>query len=74
MLLLLVRIVIWINDEGNLATKPEWVSYVRTGYKQMNWIRLNSRRSCGDEDIGGTSKAQVDIDNTMVDETYMFTF
>lgn len=73
MLSLLVHIIIWIHNEANLATKPEWVFYVRTGYA-MNWIRLNSRRSCGDEETRGASEAQVNINNTMVDETYMFTF
>ena len=72
--ILLVRIIIWISNEGNLATKPKWVFYVRTGYRQMGCIRLNSRRSCGDEDTGVASEAQVDIENTMVGETYMFTF
>ena len=32
MLSLLVHIIIWIHNEAKLATKPEWVFYVRTGY------------------------------------------
>jgi len=66
MLSLLVRIIIWTSNEGNLATKPKWVFYVwiwtRIQASEYNWICLISRRSCGDEDTRGASEAQVNID------------
>jgi hypothetical protein len=52
--------VVWTSNEGNPTTKDKCVFYVRTGYRPM---RCNPRRYCGDEDTGGASEAQWDIND-----------